>query len=143
MPKPVEAILLGAGQRGHFAYGSYALQHSDDLRFVAVAEPHPERRRRFAAAHRIPDSRQFEGWEELLSRGQIAEACINATQDRDHHPLAIAALQAGYDLLLEKPLAPRLEECVSVFNPRRRRGGSSRWRMCSAPPPFSRPFTRS
>src|SRR5687767_509488 len=38
MTEPIEAVLVGAGNRGHFVYGAYALRHPDQLRFVAVAE---------------------------------------------------------------------------------------------------------
>ncbi len=39
MAEPIDAVLVGAGNRGHFVYGAYALRHPDQLRFVAVAEP--------------------------------------------------------------------------------------------------------
>jgi len=52
--KPIEAVMIGAGSRGYYAYGPYALQHPDEIRFTAVVEPHDERRRRFAQAHDIP-----------------------------------------------------------------------------------------
>ena len=51
MPQPMTAVLIGAGNRGYEAYGSYALAHPDEIRFVAVAEPHEARRARFAEAH--------------------------------------------------------------------------------------------
>ena len=41
---PIEAILIGAGERGAESYAPYALRHPDELRFVAVAEPDSERR---------------------------------------------------------------------------------------------------
>ena len=40
MSQPVTAILIGAGNRGYEAYGPYALAHPNEIRFVAVAEPH-------------------------------------------------------------------------------------------------------
>ena len=46
--QPITAVLIGAGSRGYAAYGPYALNHPDEIRFVAVAEPHDARRERFA-----------------------------------------------------------------------------------------------
>ena len=46
--QPIQAVLIGAGQRGMNAYGPYALQHPDQIQFVAVAEPDPQRRSQFA-----------------------------------------------------------------------------------------------
>src|SRR6266568_2764819 len=72
LSNPVDAVLVGAGNRGHLAYGAYALQHPENLRFVAVADPDEGRRRRFADAHAIPPERQFRSWEDLADRPQLA-----------------------------------------------------------------------
>ncbi len=82
MPNPIEAVLIGAGQRGFFAYGPYALQHPHEIRFTAVAEPHDVRRARFARAHDISPERQFRTWEDLLAQGEIADAALICTPDR-------------------------------------------------------------
>lgn len=114
MKQPVTAVLLGAGDRGFRSYAPYALEHPDELDFVAVAEPDPVRRGRFAEAHRIPPELQFATWEDLLARGRIADALFNCTQDRAHYPSTKAAIDAGYHVLLEKPMAERLEHVVSL-----------------------------
>jgi predicted dehydrogenase len=107
-------VLVGAGNRGHLAYGAYALRHPENLRFVAVADPDEGRRRRFADAHGIPPERQFRSWADLADQPRIAPALINATQDRTHRQSALALLATGYDMLLEKPIAPTPEECLAV-----------------------------
>ena len=122
MPQPLEMALLGAGNRGTFAYGPYALMYPNELRFVAVAELDDVKRARFAQAHGIPPERQFRSWEELLSRPQLAEAVLNCTMDRDHIASSLAALEAGYDMLLEKPMAARAEECVQIVQTAERLG---------------------
>ncbi|MBO9610509.1 MAG: Gfo/Idh/MocA family oxidoreductase [Paenibacillaceae bacterium] len=101
----IEAALLGAGGRGMFAYASYALKRPDDIQFVAVAEPNEERRAMFARLHRIPAERTFASWQELLAQPQLCRALLVCTQDNDHYEPAMKALEAGYDLLLEKPMA--------------------------------------
>jgi predicted dehydrogenase len=111
MSGPIEAILIGAGQRGAKDYAPYALQHPHELRFVAVAEPIPERRLQFAQDHQIPTERQFNSWEDLLEQSQMGEAAIVCTQDQLHTQPALAAFQKGYHVLLEKPIAITPEEC--------------------------------
>jgi len=111
---PIHAILIGAGQRGTDAYGPYALQHPDEIRFVAVAEPDPERRARFAAQHDIPAERQFEDWQPLLALPQLGQATLICTQDQQHTAPTLAALKNGYDVLLEKPMATNLVECQQL-----------------------------
>ena len=56
---PIDTVLIGAGERGTFTYGEAALSHPEHVRFVAVAEPNPERRARFARRHDIPPERCF------------------------------------------------------------------------------------
>jgi len=108
MPKPITAVLIGAGNRGYYAYGPYALQHPDEIRFTAVVEPHDERRRRFADDHNIPPERQFRTWEDLYEKGQIADVLLNCTLDRMHLDSTLPALELGYDVFLEKPMANTL-----------------------------------
>lgn len=110
-PRPLTAVLCGAGVRGFWVYGDYALRHSGRLRFTAVAEPHEARRRRFQQAHAIPDSLAFARWEELLAGGRRAQAAFVCTPDAEHYLPARRALELGYHLLLEKPVSPVPEEC--------------------------------
>ena len=114
MPDPLTALLLGAGARGAEAYGPYALANPDQIKFVAVAEPRQERRKRFAREHTISADHCFESWQEALEGDQLADVVINCTQDQMHAESSIAALQAGYDLLLEKPIAHTLEDTISI-----------------------------
>ncbi len=114
MSKPLAAIMIGAGNRGYEAYGPYALAHPDEIRFIAVAEPHDARRARFAQAHAIPPERQFRTWDELVTQGKIADAALICTLDRMHIEPAIAAMEAGYDVLLEKPMATTQADCVQL-----------------------------
>ena len=122
MSNPIEAVMVGAGNRGYYAYGPYALQHPDEIRFTAVVEPHDERRRRFAQDHAIPQERQFRTWEELYSRGQIAQALVNCTLDRMHLDSTLPALELGYDVLLEKPMSNTLAGNVRLVQTAERRG---------------------
>lgn len=57
--KKVTSILIGAGLRGGYVYSQYALDHPDEFKVVAVAEPDQERRELFAAKHNIPKKLQY------------------------------------------------------------------------------------
>ncbi|HEY9786117.1 MAG TPA: Gfo/Idh/MocA family oxidoreductase [Candidatus Obscuribacterales bacterium] len=112
--RPVEAVLIGAGERGTFVFGEYAMQHPDELKIVAVAEPVEEKRRRFAERHQLVDEQCYSSWEELFAKKKNAQAAIIATLDRLHVEPAVAALQQGYHVLLEKPMAVTPEDCVKI-----------------------------
>src|SRR5437899_2022009 len=114
--------MVGAGNRGYLAYGAYAERHPDKARFVAVVEPDDGRLARFGEAHRIPADRRFSSWEELAARPQIAPSLVNATMDRTHRASTLALLAAGYDILLEKPIATTPEECRDIVEAAERGG---------------------
>ena len=114
--KPIKAILIGAGQRGADVYGAFALKYPELIKFVAVAEPNEQRRLTFANAHAIPEKYQFESWEPLLAKKPLGQAAIICTQDQYHVAPAITAMKAGYDVLLEKPMATTLEDCHLLVN---------------------------
>ena len=115
MNDPIRILLFGAGNRGAQVYGRFGLEHPDEIKFVAVAEPNPVRRKQFAEAHHIPETQQFTTWQDALAAGKIADAVLNATQDEMHHDSAIAAIEAGYPMLLEKPIAPTREETLEII----------------------------
>jgi predicted dehydrogenase len=122
MPHPIEAVMIGAGNRGYQAYGPYALRHPDQIRFAAIAEPRDERRRRFAQAHDIPPERQFRSWADLYARGRIGEALVNCTLDRMHLESTLPALELGYDVLLEKPMSNTLAGNVKLVQTAEKQG---------------------
>src|SRR6266513_4379070 len=112
--RPVELVMVGAGNRGYLAYGAFAERNPDEARFVAVVEPDDARRARFANAHGIPAERQFRSWEEIAGRPPLAPGLINATLERTHRASTLGLLAAGYDMLLEKPIAITPRECLEI-----------------------------
>jgi predicted dehydrogenase len=117
----IHAVIFGAGGRGR-AYGKFALHHPEELKIVAIAEPQEERRRKVAAEHGISPRNCFESWEDLMAAGKMADAVINCTMDRMHTNSTLAALDAGYDVLLEKPMSPVLGENVRLVQVAEQKG---------------------
>jgi predicted dehydrogenase len=118
----VKIALIGAGQRGTDVYGQYALQHPHKLQYVAVAEPVAERRQRLNTSHDIAPDMQFASWEQLLEQPKLADAVIVATPDNDHIAPAITAMEAGYDVLLEKPMATTAADCAALVRASEKHG---------------------
>ena len=118
----VDTILLGAGLRGGQVYSPYALRHPEKLRIVAVAEPVAERREAVASAHRLDASRVHDDWRALFASDVVADAVIVATGDTEHTDPALAALERGHHVLLEKPMAPSEAECRALVDAAERAG---------------------
>ena len=53
MSNPIQVILIGAGNRGYLTFGKFALDNPNLMKFVGVAEPNLERRKRFGRLHDI------------------------------------------------------------------------------------------
>ncbi|NSW57869.1 MAG: Gfo/Idh/MocA family oxidoreductase [Armatimonadetes bacterium] len=112
--QPVTAVIIGAGHRS-MLYASYALRHPDEMKIVAVAEPDEVRRRKAAEAHGIPPERCFLTAEELAAQPRMADAAINGTMDLHHVPTTLPLLEAGYHVLLEKPICPNAAELMQLL----------------------------
>ena len=111
--KKMKVVLIGAGQRG-ITYTDIMSQNPERYEVVAVAEPIESRRNYIQKKHGIPGDRCFADWAPLIALGKIADVAVIATMDRDHFAPAMAAIGLGYDLLLEKPIAPLPEECKKI-----------------------------
>jgi predicted dehydrogenase len=107
------AVMLGAGNRGFDAYGHWALEHPERLKFVGVADTDPAKLERFGATHNIAPEHRFSSWQDLLA-AKLALTAFVALPDHLHETAAIATLEAGYHLLLEKPVASTLEGTLRV-----------------------------
>ncbi|UCE87311.1 MAG: Gfo/Idh/MocA family oxidoreductase, partial [Deltaproteobacteria bacterium] len=118
----LDAVVVGAGNRGRFTYGGYARQHPSRLRIVALAEPHEARRAAMSEEHGIPADRRFASDEDLFAAPRLAPLAIVATGDTQHVEPALRALDLGYHVLLEKPIALCAEDCVRVVEAADRAG---------------------
>lgn len=121
MANALKVALVGAGHRGEL-YASYALKHPDEMQVTAVVDPNPLRRDRFAALHGIPAANRFDRVEELVGRKGMAEAAINGTMDSLHVPTTLPLLEAGYDVLLEKPIVTRAADLDLLREAAKRNG---------------------
>ncbi len=121
MKKEVTCAILGYGGRGRLF--SETLKGIELFgKVVAVAEPDPKRRERAAKETGLPADMIFSSAEELLARPKLADAILNGTMDRMHVATAIPAMEKGYAMLLEKPMASTYEDCVAIEQAQRRTG---------------------
>jgi predicted dehydrogenase len=119
---PVTLLIIGAGSRGK-TYASYALKHPELARVVGVAEPREFFRARMAEQHQIPAENVVADWQELAKQPKFADAVVITTPDKLHLEPALAFAQQGYDILLEKPLAPDAESCRRIVQAAEKNGG--------------------
>ena len=111
----ITLVIAGLGGRGHDIYSKYALEHSEDVEVVAIADSRPDRLEIAREEWNLPEDKCYRSAEELFAQEQMADAAVIATQDQQHVAHAEAALKAGYHLLLEKPVAVDIEGCLAVL----------------------------
>ncbi len=116
----MKLILIGAGQRG-MIYAQYALEERG-VQIVAIADPDAGHLQRAGKLLGVPADALYSDAEKLLALPKLADAAIIASMDRDHCKQAIAAMERGYDILLEKPISPVAEECLRVAEKARETG---------------------
>lgn len=112
--RPVEVILIGAGHRGSI-YADYATLYPDQLKITGVADSNPRRCKILAQKHGIAENMIFSDWKEVFDHPKLADAVIIATPDKLHTAPCLTALDKGYDILLEKPIAPTEHECRLIL----------------------------
>ena len=117
----VRAIVIGYGSRGA-TYSVYAARHPEELEIVAVADPIENRREHAAKLHSIPAERLFTDWRELYKKPKMADFAVIATQDSQHLEPALAMIEKGYNLLLEKPMATTPAECKRITEAAEKKG---------------------
>ena len=109
----VTFAILGMGNRGT-AYAAKQLKFPEEMEVVAMADT---RRERLDSANKylhLPEDRLFDGAESILSTPKMADIMVIATQDAQHREHAIRAMELGYDLLLEKPIATDLADVNAI-----------------------------
>ncbi|MFP8952345.1 Gfo/Idh/MocA family protein [Natrialbaceae archaeon A-arb3/5] len=103
---------IGIGIVGLGGMGTLHAQYLDELGadIVAGADLVERQRDRFEAEF---GARTYETHEGLVVDEDV-DAIVVATPNRFHEPIAVAALEAGCDVLVEKPLAHTLESAERI-----------------------------
>lgn len=78
-------------------------------------EPDPARRRLAGKQFGLEDRHCFESVEQLVNGPIIADAIINGTMDDLHVQTTLPLLKAGYDVLLEKPIATSEKDMLQLY----------------------------
>jgi len=102
---PIGAAVVGCGYWGPNLARNLA--ESQSFRLHALCDRDASALRGLARCH--PNARAVHDFEELLDDDSV-EAVLIATPPQTHFSLAKLALQAGKHVLVEKPLATRLED---------------------------------
>ena len=121
MKAPIRLVILGAGDRGR-TYASYAAAYPDKARVVGVADINPAAAQAVAKAHNLPSTAVWGDWTEAVAAKPDCDVMVISMPDAIHLEPALACLDLGYHLLLEKPMARRWASCEELAAKVREKG---------------------
>ncbi len=113
--RSMRLAVIGAGSRGR-AYSKYSEIPDSRLEIVSVADPDREKLQKFSEMYNISKELQFSSGVELLKANPEVDTILIATPDRTHVQLATAFSEAGYHIILEKPIGIDLKEVNTITN---------------------------
>jgi predicted dehydrogenase len=119
--KKYKVIVIGAGSRGD-SYARNMKLLADKFEVVGVADPIPERCENIKKMFELSEEECYSDWERILEQPRFADIAIIATMDDMHYEVALKAIDKGYHLLLEKPVAQTVEECVAIAQAAEKKG---------------------
>ena len=115
--RPLRVGLIGYGLAGS-AFHAPLIAAVPRLELAAVVTSNPERAA--AVRARYPAARVLPGADDLWSAG--LDVAVVAAPNREHVPLALAALDAGMHVVVDKPAAPRVADALAVRDAAAARG---------------------
>jgi len=112
----IRVVIVGAGARGNRVFADLIARYDTGFEVVGVVEPVEAKRRAFQQRCRVPDTRAHASIEAFLDTPRYADIVFICTLDPTHYELCRAVSQGGYDVLLEKPIATNLPDCLALLD---------------------------
>ena len=118
--RPVSIVAIGAGNRTN-KYLEYVRRNPDKARLIGVVELNDLRRQKVAVEFGLDASCCYTDYRDFFRSPLKADAVMICTPENMHFEPAMLAIEAGYHVLLEKPIAQTLEECLAIGEAARRK----------------------
>ncbi|MBA3685871.1 MAG: Gfo/Idh/MocA family oxidoreductase, partial [Planctomycetes bacterium] len=115
--------VLGVGSRGEWWSRAIAKQFTGTIDIVALCDHNAGRNQRLAGLIAEHGQRPalFSDFARMLAEAK-PDAVLIAVPDHEHARYATAAMRAGIDVVLEKPIACTAEDCRAILAARRETG---------------------
>ena len=108
----IKVAVIGVGSISECHLDAYV--KNKDAELYAICDIIPETLKRQGERYNIPEERRFLDYKELLKLPEI-DAVSVCTWNSEHAPVTIAALQAGKNVLCEKPMATSVEAAEAML----------------------------
>lgn len=110
--KKLKAAVIGSGLIAGLKHIPAFKKHKNRVELTALCDLNVEAARKLAAEHGIPEV--YGDIAEMLAkvRPDVVDIC---TPPKTHAKIAIQCMQAGSNVLIEKPMAQTIEECDAII----------------------------
>lgn len=116
--------ILGVGARGANTYGWQIHDAADRFKIVALCDIRPERLEIFGEKFEVPEGGRFTDENEFFKERR-ADLLLITTLDTDHTRQCLKAFELGYDVMVEKPLTDKREECEALLAAQKKYGNKT------------------
>ncbi|MGX7678145.1 Gfo/Idh/MocA family protein [Jatrophihabitans sp. DSM 45814] len=117
-PAQLRAAVLGFGFAGRIFHAPFLAAAGIDV--AAISTSNAERAAQ--ASKEYPEAEVVASAQEILGREDI-DLIVVATPNSSHTELAVAALESGHDVVVDKPFAPTVAEAELIINTAENTGG--------------------
>ena len=118
--KKVKIGIIGTGWIAEAHINAY--KNQPDVEVVALADLVPGKAEAFKEKYGVEGARCYSSDVELLANEKDLDGVSICTYNCQHAPCAIHALDAGINVMLEKPFTVTLEEAIEVMKAEKRSG---------------------
>ncbi len=119
--RPVRLVPIGLGNRTR-KYLKYVETHPEAGRVSAIVEPNEVRRNQARERYGLGAEDCFSSVQDFFAEQRDIDAVIVGTPDATHHDIALRAIDRGYHILLEKPVAETAQGCIEINEAAARKG---------------------
>ncbi len=109
-------VLVGTGIRGVTFWGQFIRENYDDVaEFVGLCDINPGRLEFARSYIGVPDCPVFVNFDEMLAKTR-PDLVMVVTVDNTHDEFIVKALEAGIDVVTEKPMTTTSEKCQRIVD---------------------------
>ncbi|HRE82193.1 MAG TPA: Gfo/Idh/MocA family oxidoreductase [Opitutaceae bacterium] len=122
--------IVGTGSRSRLFQEAIEKEFRDHVRLAALCDLNPGRLQLAAERSRawggtVPALYASENFEKMLSE-QAIQTVLVTTMDGNHHEFIVRAMEAGCDVISEKPMTTTPEKCRQILEAQARTGRTCR-----------------
>ena len=119
----INVAIVGTGNISN-AHIQGLLTFPERCKIVAMCDIYEEKAKELVQKYELKDVQTFDAHEKMLASGIKIDLVHICTPPSSHAEIAINCMNAGKNVLVEKPMAPSLKECDQMLEAERTKQGS-------------------